>query len=164
MYSAEERAHIAATARCVDGAHITRLEFLCFLISAELWLKVGPAPDHLEFAGDNAASCAMLQAKTARTDKTCAEILLELASLCATAGVTASSTWVPGELNVLLDFASRTDSTDTLRAALNHAFPELQLVVEALEASPLERFQGLRQARPPPTRRQGGGARKRATS
>jgi hypothetical protein len=49
VYSAGERAHIAATARS---------------------------------SGNNAASCAMLHAKTARADKTCAEILLELASLC----------------------------------------------------------------------------------
>ncbi len=73
--------------------------------------------------------------------------------------MTASSTWIPGELNALLDLASRTISTDTLRTTLTQAFPELQLVVEALEASPLERFQGLRQARPPPAQQQGGAAR-----
>jgi hypothetical protein len=146
VYSDKERAHIAAASRSSDGAHITRLEFLCFGISTQRWLGVGPAPDHLEFAGDNAASCAMLQAKTARTDKTCGEILLELARQCTTAGVTASSTWIPGELNTLLDLASRTDSTDTLHAILTNAFPDLQVVVEALDSSPLERFQGLRQA------------------
>jgi hypothetical protein len=72
--------------------------------------------------------------------------------------VTASSTWIPGELNALLDLASRTDSTDSLRTTLTRAFPDLQLVVEALEASPLERFQGLRQSRARLTRQRGGAA------
>jgi hypothetical protein len=121
VYSEKERAHIADTARSSDGAHITRLECVCFLISTKHWLEVGSAPDHLEFAGDNAASCAMLHAKTARTD-TCGEILLELASLCTAAAVTASSTWIPGELNALLDLASRTDSTDALRSTLTSRF------------------------------------------
>ncbi len=83
VYSAGERAHSAATARSSDGAHIPRLECVCFLISTQRWLEAGPTPDHLELAADNAASCAMLHAKTARTDKTCAEILLELATLCS---------------------------------------------------------------------------------
>ncbi len=121
VYTDGERAHIAASSRSSDGAHIARLECVCFLISAQRWREVGSSPDYLEFAGDDAASCAMLRAKTARADKT-REILLGRYHLhsCESDGIRGLS---PGRAQRLLDLASRTDSTDSLRTTLTHAFP-----------------------------------------
>ncbi len=87
-YSAREAQFIASSARSAGGAHITRLELLCFLVSAQTW---GVAVDHVEFAGDNAASCSMICQQGARADKVCTEIILNLAEQLAAHRTTVCS-------------------------------------------------------------------------
>jgi hypothetical protein len=139
-YSAREVAHIAATARSAGGAHITRLELLCFLVSVQTW---GADVDHVEFAGDNAASCEMVGQQGARTDRVCSGIILELASELTRSRATVSATWIPGYLNALLDLASRERDHEALARELTAAFPDLTVQICPVRESPLSAFIGL---------------------
>jgi hypothetical protein len=143
-YSAREAQFIASSARSAGGAHITRLELLCFLVSAQTW---GVAVDHVEFAGTNAASCSMICQQGARADKVCTEIILNLAEQLAAHRTTVSATWLPGALNTLLDMASREADWRSLTRKLTDAFDDLEVQVTPLARSPLTLFAGL-QPRP----------------
>jgi hypothetical protein len=144
-YTPREIKYIASTSRSTGGAHITRLELLCFLVSARAW---GVDADHVEFAGDNSASCAMIGQQGARADKVCTEIILDLAEILTAHRTTVSATWIPGRLNALLDLASREADHRLLARTLTAAFPDLVVQVTPLASSPLRMLAGL--AQPPP--------------